>query len=289
MKFNICLLVIGALDKSGQISLNSIDIVSAKRICIAANEPGKMWLEESSPQSLKNRFCFHAEIVKNFSLLDMSDKDEYSPYRTTDFRKLTVLKWDLLKDSIIKHKDSDGVIFSDLDILWLRDPKVELENLLTDETSMVVQNDSSDTRPEWTCTGVMAWLNTSENLRELEMLRNLQISEISSGHYQDDEDTFNQYITDKNTSLKFKRLSKEGFVVGRNFLNLVFEKNGFNQNRLICFHANYLTGLVRKTESLHAVKAWTSNHNIPWMETIRFLFFPKYQKLLIRIRRVLVW
>jgi hypothetical protein len=289
VNLNVGLLVIGALDKSGQISLNSLDMVSGNRICIAANTPGKVWLEKSSTKSVKNRFCFHNEIVEKFSLLDLNAKGSYSPYRTTDFRKLTVLKWDLLSDSILKHNDSDGVIFSDLDILWLKDPKVELEKLLTGKTSMVVQNDSSQARPEWTCTGVMAWLNTTENLHELEMLKNLHLSEISSGHYQDDEDTFNQYITDKNTSLKFNRLSKEGFVVGRNFLNLVFERNGFNQKEMICFHANYLTGLARKTESLQAVKDWTSNRNIPWMETIRFLLFPKYQKLLIRIKRMWFW
>ena len=285
MNFNICLLIIGALDRSGQISLNSMQVLPGRRICIAANSAGKEWLKEVANSNLVNQFCFHDGIVERFPLLDLSEKGNYSLYRSTDFRKLTLLKWDLLRDSILKHIDSEIVLFSDLDILWLKDPMEEIKKLLNTTTSMVVQSDSSQERPGWSCTGIMAWMSTEKNILEIENLRNLQLSQIKSGYFQDDEDTFNQYTGRPVVSLKFSRLPKEGFVVGKDFLKLVLKRQGFNLRTTFCFHANYLTGLNRKSESLHAVESLIKGTALPVKEMVRFVMLPKIRRVTSKLRR----
>jgi len=262
-----------------------MDVLPGQRICIAANSAGKDWLRATAGKNLRDKFCFHDEIVEKFASLDLSAKSNYSLYRSNDFRNLTLLKWDLLRDSILQHNDSDCAIFSDLDILWLADPIDELKKSFNGGTSMAVQSDSSRNRPGWNCTGVMAWLSTEENILEIERLRNLQESQISSGQLQDDEDTFNQYVSRSVVSLNFSRLPKEGFVVGKDFLNLVLQKNGFNRRNIFCFHANYLTGLHRKGESLQAVKVWTEDKTLPVIEIARFIFMPRIRKVTARLRR----
>jgi hypothetical protein len=274
---SICLLVIGDLGSAGEVSLSTIPRVNPSRICISSNPSGKNWLMNHASDDLAKLFCFHDTIIGEFKFPHLQKKTAYSEYRTGDFRMLTLMKWDLLINSLQTHPETKVVAFSDLDVYWMNDPEIHVSRLENTKTLMYVQDDASELRPTWCCTGVMFWKNTKESLIKLNELREAHLEKISSGNLQDDEDTFNQ-VTSKNPGfMDFERLPKDEFLVGRHFKKLVFSSS--RTEPIYCFHANYLTGLNRKFDSLNAVNRLLEFGKFPWKELIKFMSIPAYRRL----------
>ena len=287
MNASVCLLVFGDLGSAGEISLSTLTKINPSRICVCSNLSGKEWLTSHAPDAVKALFCFHDRIVGEFKFTHLQKKTGYSEYRTSDFRMLTLLKWDLLIDSLQTHPETKTVVFSDLDVYWMNDPGIHVSRLEGSRSLMYVQDDSSELRPAWCCTGVMFWKNTKESLIKLNELREAHLEKISTGNLQDDEDTFNQ-VTSKNPGfMDFERLPREDFLVGRHFQKLVFSAS--RTEPIYCFHANYLTGLNRKFDSLNAVNRRLEFGKFPWKELIKFMSIPIYRRLkngiLRRLRR----
>jgi hypothetical protein len=283
----VCLLVIGELGEAGRNSLQSIQNLNPKRICIAANRAGSAWIRESIPLALAERMCFHPEVTDNFEFKEFEMKSEYSVYRSQDFRILTLLKWDLLIESMKLHTETNAVLFSDLDVYWVRDPEVVVSQLIESSSLLYVQDDSSKARPSWCCTGVMFWKNDLESIVEIEKARAQHKREIEIGRFQDDEDTFNQIISAPYCTLRFERLSQEEFLVGRNFDKVVLISR--IRKKIYCFHANYLTGLDRKYKSLDAMKKFFENGKFPWRELTHFFIESKLRRVRMSIKRRLRW
>ena len=272
-----CLLVIGDLGDAGALSLRSLEVVNSVRICVAANSVGKDWLLSTASNSIKDLLCFHPGVTENFEYKSLEIKREYSEYRSKDFRLLTLLKWDLLIDILYSHPDTEVVLFSDLDIYWMSDPHKHVSRLQASKSLMFVQNDSSDLRPLWCCTGVMFWKNTQDSIKFLRMLRERHQTRIASGNLQDDEDTFNQFVSESPCLLDFERLPADEFLVGRHFRKLLSTKDA--RDTPCCFHANYLTGLDRKFNSLNAVDQYIRNQKFPWVEMVKFMTIPKLKRI----------
>jgi hypothetical protein len=283
MNAGVCILVIGDLGETGKLSLETLQNINPARVCITSNSTGKDWLLNAAPESIKKLFCFHPKVFENFEFKYLEDKKEYSEYRSKDFRILTLLKWDLMKESLQSHPESEALLFSDLDIYWLEDPNDYVSRLKSSKSVMFVQNDASRLRPNWCCTGVMFWKNTDQSVKFLSELRNRQKFRIESGMLQDDEDTFNQYISEPTSLLLFERLPIERFLVGRHFTKLFF---GSSKNRRqFCFHANYLTGLNRKFESLQSIDKYIRKGVFPWKELIKYLTIPRLKRIRDGVRR----
>jgi hypothetical protein len=287
MNGTVCLLVIGELGEAGRVSLQSIQNLNPKRICIAANSAGSAWIREFIPPALAGRMCFHPGVTNNFEFKEFELKSEYSVYRSQDFRILTLLKWDLLIESMKFHTETSTVLFSDLDIYWVRDPEVVVNHLIESSSLLYVQNDSSKARPFWCCTGVMFWKNDIDSITQIEEARALHKNQIKIGRFQDDEDTFNQIISVSDCTLQFERLSQEEFLVGRNFGKVVL--NSRIRNKIYCFHANYLTGLDRKFKSLNSMMNFFENGKYPWRELTHFFIEPKLRRVRIVMKRRLRW
>ena len=277
MNASVCLLVIGDLGSAGEMSLSTIPKINPSRICVCSNPSGKKWLISNASEAVRALFCFHDGIAYEFKFTHLQNKTGYSEYRTSDFRMLTLLKWDLLIDSLQSHPETKAVAFSDLDVYWMNDPGIHVSRLESSKSLMFVQDDSSELRPAWCCTGVMFWKNTRESLTKLKELRRAHLEKISTGNLQDDEDTFNQVTSNNPGFMDFQRLPREEFLVGRHFKKLVFSAR---RNELIyCFHANYLTGLNRKFDSLNAVNKNVEFGKFPWKELIKFVSIPTYRRL----------
>ena len=283
MQINLCLLVIGDLGETGRISLQSLSNLETTKVCVAANPSGIEWLKKNSPSDLVGKLCLHDEILANFEYTQFNLKSVYSEYRSMDFRILTLLKWDLLAESMRIHTDVKTVLFSDLDIYWFRDPFETIESLTNSNTNLFVQDDASKKRPTWCCTGVMFWKKNEQSLHSIAALRNLQKERIEAGKPQDDEDTFNQLIHLENSSLDFDRLNQTEFIVGRNFKKMLISSDF--RARKICFHANYLTGLSRKQKLLTAVDRYYINGKFPLAETFLFITRPKLRRILDGVKR----
>lgn len=283
MKLSVCILVIGDLGKTGSLSLNTLVNIDLNRLCVLANESGKRWLHENIPSELKSKLCFHDEPLEEFEFKHVVLKENYSEYRSMDFRILTLLKWDLLRSSMRIHPGTEMLFFTDLDVYWFRDPKPLMKSISETEHNLYIQDDSSKSRPLWCCTGVMFWKNNSYSQVKLEELHSLHRHQIEAGHLQDDEDTFNQFITSSTKEISFSRLSQNEFVVGRNFGKIILNRS--LRERTICFHANYLTGLDRKEKSLSAVHKLHTLGTYPILEMLRFYFLPKLRRIREGIKR----
>jgi hypothetical protein len=273
----VCLLVIGDLGSVGKLSLSSLQEINPSRICVTSNPSGKKWLLSITPECLMSKICFHDSVAEKFEFKYLQEKSSYSEYRSKDFRILTLLKWDLLIASLENHPESKAVLFSDLDVYWMDDPDIFLSHLEASRSLMFVQDDASELRPSWCCTGVMFWKNTQNSLVMLKKLREIHQERIEKGFLQDDEDTFNRYISEFPNSLEFERLPKEQFLVGRHFKVLLF--SGKATDTKYCFHANYLTGLNQKFDSLDAVDSYIRRGKFPWKELIKILTIPVSRRL----------
>lgn len=276
MNASVCLLVIGDLGSAGEMSLSTLPKINSFRICVCSNLSGKKWLTSHAPDEVKALFCFHDRIVGDFKFAHLQDKTGYSEYRTSDFRMLTLLKWDLLIDSMQSHPETKAVAFSDLDVYWMNDPGIHVSRLESSKSLMFVQDDSSELRPAWCCTGVMFWKNTRDSLTKLKELRRAHLEKISTGNLQDDEDTFNQVTSNNPGFMDFQRLPREEFLVGRHFKKLLFP--GRRTEPIYCFHANYLTGLNRKFDSLNAVNRYVKFGKLPLKELTKFVSIPTYRR-----------
>jgi hypothetical protein len=283
MQVNLCLLVIGDLGETGRISLQTMSNLEVAKVCVAANPSGIEWLKINSPSGLAGKLCLHHEILANFEFKQFNLKSDYSEYRSLDFRILTLLKWDLLAESMRIHTDVQTVLFSDLDIYWFRDPFETIECLTKSNHTLFVQDDASKNRPTWCCTGVMFWKNNERSLYSIAALRNLQKERIEAGEPQDDEDTFNQLIHLENSSLEFERLNQMEYIVGRNFMKMLTSSDF--STRKICFHANYLTGLSRKQKLLTAVDKHHIHGKFPLAESFLFIIKPKLRRIREGIKR----
>ena len=276
MNASVCLLVIGNLGSAGKMSLSTFPKINPSRICVCSNPSGKKWLTSHAPDKMKALFCFHDRIADEFQFTHLQKKTGYSDYRTSDFRMITLLKWDLLIDSLQAHPETKAVAFSDLDVYWMNDPEFHVSRLESSESLMFVQDDSSELRPAWCCTGVMFWKNTKDSLIKLNELRRAHLEKISTGNLQDDEDTFNQVTSNDAEFMDFQRLPREEFLVGRHFKSLL--SPGHRTEPIYCFHANYLTGLNRKFDSLNAVNGYVEFGKLPLKELTKFVSIPIYRR-----------
>ena len=283
MNASVCLLVIGDLGSAGKLSISTLERINPSRICIASNPSGKKWLLSVTSESLVSKFCFHDDIAEKFEFEHVQKKSSYSEYRSKDFRILTLLKWDLLFDSLHSHPESKAVLFSDLDVYWMDDPDIFLSRLEASTSLMYVQDDASELRPSWCCTGVMFWKNSAKSQVMIKQLREIHQDRINNGCLQDDEDTFNQYVREFPNSLAFERLPKEQFLVGRHFKKILFPSE--TRDPKFCFHANYLTGLNRKFDSLKAIDEYTQHGKFPLKELIKFLSIPMFRRIKNGIKR----
>jgi hypothetical protein len=283
MEANICLLVIGDLGETGKLSLSTIMNVNPKKICVAANPAGTKWIENNTPQALRDRICMHNSLLENFEYKQFDLKSEYSEYRSSDFRILTLLKWDLISDSMKHHQGSATILFSDLDVYWFKDPSFTIDEMKSSKSDLYIQNDASDKRPQWCCTGVMFWRNSISSLSSISELRSWQKRKIEEGNLQDDEDTFNQFLVESSNPIAFTRLPESEYIVGRNFAKMFLARNYRNQK--VCFHANYLTGLTRKFRILSSVHKYFQQGVFPIQALVHFMLMPKLRRLTDGVKR----
>lgn len=283
MEANICLLVIGDLGETGKLSLSTVLSVNPKKICVAANPAGTKWIGSNTPQALRDRICMHNSLLENFEYKQFDLKSEYSEYRSSDFRILTLLKWDLISDSMKYHQESETILFSDLDVYWFKDPSFTIDKMKSSKSDLYIQDDASDKRPQWCCTGVMFWRNSTSSLSSISELRSLQKREIEAGNLQDDEDTFNQFVVNSSNPIAFTRLPESEYIVGRNFARMFLV--GSYRSQKVCFHANYLTGLTRKFRILFAIHKYFKQGTFPIQALGHFMVMLKLRRLSSAVKR----
>ena len=228
--FAFALIIFGKLGKSAKISLNSILKTGVTRICIAGDESGLNWIERHVSESQKHILCSH-EIPKHDLLnlkLDLFSTNQYSIFGQERFIKLTTFKWYLLKSVLDTHDYLDYVIFSDLDVLWLKNPSLKhLKSNSLNHTTVVIQDDTpvGALEPHF-CTGIIYWLNTDESTKILESLYSMQYHENLRGNLIPDEPTFNNWFRSMAIPVNIELLNPGTFVIGHRFFSYLSQRIG---------------------------------------------------------------
>ena len=256
-KFAFALIIFGKLGKSANISLNSIVNTGVSRICITGDDSGLDWVDAQVSEYKKTTLCFH-QIPKHDLLklkLDVSSMNEYSAFGQERFIKLTTFKWYLLKSVLNEHDYLDYVIFSDLDVLWLKNPTLsKLNSSSLNGPTAAIQDDTPVGATEaHFCTGIMYWSNTSESTKVLESLYDIQFHENLRGNLIPDEPTFNKWFKSMTEPFNIELLNPGAYVIGHRFFQLLISRK-WPFEEVIAFHSNYVVGEEAKYRRLKTIE-----------------------------------
>jgi hypothetical protein len=252
-KINISLLIIGNLGHAGKISLHSIARLKPRRICYVADNTGDKWIKSNiKVQEIKNtELCRHEVPSTIYKSLGIKELINHRLFGSEDFIRITPLKWWIIHSSIAKHSDVELVIFSDLDVIWLK-PIHSNFNL---KKKVAVQRDYyPHTSKKYFCTGIMYWPASISNIELSLKLFKYQKQKIMEGNLIPDEPAFNNYITQEKIIDKIIPLSKDLFLIGHRIRKLLTSEN-FILKQAFAYHANYFVGDFQKTIVLKSVKS----------------------------------
>lgn len=285
MKISVCLIVFGYLGKSAKLSLDSISRIQPSRICIIADSQGKKWIGDFGTEDVVKNICWHIAKSDVARLIDLKldESQGYSEYGKSRFIKLTVYKWTILRECLSLHPETEFALFTDLDVLWNQDPRLEIERSLKSSNSLVAIQDDTPVGAgaRHYCTGVMAWKNNSKSIEVLRELEQSQKQLLESGIEIPDEPTFNKWMKTHNPTIA-QTLNPRLVVIGHRYFHLLLNKR-FRTRELICFHANYVVGERTKYRRLQSLK-WQIQRNPRWfqiyiLELIKYLLSGKKIRL----------
>ena len=256
MEHNFALVIFGNLGESAEESLKSIMALNPLRICIVGDASGQKWINELTPVTKRDCLCFHdlpAEALRSLEL-DNSDKTSYYNFGHKRFIRLTVFKWFLLHDALSKHPSQAQIIFSDLDVVWLHRPPLDIfaeERYVSCFAAIQDDTPTSQINSHF-CTGIMLWKNTLDSLQVLDILYQNQLKNLLSGNLIPDEPTFNRWYLSSSAQNQIKPLDPESYVIGHKFFHLLSSR-GLKFSSVIAFHANYVIGEHAKFQRLRSV------------------------------------
>lgn len=255
-RHNFALVIFGELGDSAEESLKSILSLNPLRVCVAGDTSGQKWIYELTPVSKKNCLCFHDLPTEALSSLELdnADKTSYYNFGHERFIKLTVFKWFLLRNALSQHPSQNQIIFSDLDVVWLHQPPL---NIFAEERYVscfaAIQDDTPPSQEiSHFCTGIMLWKNTLDSLQVLDILYQDQLKNLLSGNLIPDEPTFNRWYLSSSARNQIKPLDPESYVIGHKFFHLLSSR-GLKFSSVIAFHANYVIGEHAKFQRLRSV------------------------------------
>jgi hypothetical protein len=177
--------------------------------------------------------------------LGSSPNYSYSQFGKERFIKLTTFKWQLLRDSLKMHSDLSGVLFTDLDVLWFRNPF--LLELREPPIKILAQDDTPNGgKSLHVCSGIMYFPNTKYSIKLLDNLFNTQFHLNKSGNLTPDEPILNNWIKDMGQSQnKLAVFDPHKFIIGHRFFHFMLRKKTL-RHQAVCFHLNYVVGELRK-------------------------------------------
>jgi hypothetical protein len=168
---NFALVIFGNLGKSAEESFTSILALNPLRIS------GQKWINALTPVSKRHQLCFHDLPYETSKLLGLNNSDSatYYNFGHERFIKLTVFKWFLLHDTLGKHPHQAQIIFSDLDVLWLHQPPLNifLEQRYSSCFAAVQDDTPPSKKHSHFCTGIMFWKNSLASAQVLDTLYHL--------------------------------------------------------------------------------------------------------------------
>ena len=178
----------------------------------------------------------------------VAQEQKYMDFSTVEFYKIVQLKWQLL-EKLIQTK-YDYVFYSDFDVIWLKNPILEIIQSfkISDELHVMIQSFTTTPSEIRLCMGFVAFRNSQVSRDFLTAAKNLHSQLFLDNQRIGDDDVVTRIYRDANQPRWMRELPQATFPVG-SLLNLFSKKNSFpglSAPIPYIFHANYVVGLRNK-------------------------------------------
>lgn len=172
---------------------------------------------------------------------------QYAAFDQDDFYRIVMNKWELLIQNL---PEFDYLIYSDIDVLWIRDAASEIKKIFKNlpEKQVVIQSFGDDEVLPNLCMGFVGFRNSSITLEFLSNAKRVHAEQIVANPRIGDDDIATEIFRQSKYTDWLHRLSSVYFPVGNTF-NLFTTKPvfpGLNSPTPFIFHLNYVVGLDNK-------------------------------------------
>jgi hypothetical protein len=269
---SVCLLVINRIESLPEIALKSI----------AANCDARIYIGYLNIQDV-SKLLLHKNTIgvdlsgsaKDLQLI--AGESSYKDFGSYDFFQLVQLKWELIRQ-VNETSKSKILIYSDLDVVWLRNPTGACLRFFeeNENTSMVIQDLTSEPDKPLLCMGFVSFrcgpgltlLVQEFGKLHQELLR----KDASIG----DDDVVTKYYRDRQSPQSIRLLPQTTFPTG-NLISLFLKKQplpGMKRVQPYIFHANFVVGLHKKLLLIFIFLIQSGNEKayFDYVDRCKFLF-----------------
>ena len=201
------------------------------------------------------------QFVRILEVEALAKSGGYSAFDEDDFYRIVMNKWELLLQNLPQY---DYLIYSDIDVIWLKDAAAEVENIFRydSEKDLIIQSFGQNEVSPSVCMGFVGLRNSPQAINFLQVCRSRHRQMILKNPRIGDDDIATLILAELKYPKWLHRLSPIYFPVG-NVLNLFTTKPkfpGLSAPRPFIFHLNYVVGLDNKRLMLRIL----SSQNLLW-------------------------
>ena len=241
---SVCLLVINRIETLPVIALKSIN----------ANCDAKVYIGYLNIQDVTELLLYKnvigvelSEAAKDLQLI--SGPSDYKEFGSYEFFQLVQLKWELIR--IVNHSSKSKIlIYSDLDILWLRNPISVCMQFFEDniKASLIIQDLTSEPDKPLLCMGFACFRGGKELTSLVQELKILHRELLRNDKSIGDDDVVTKFYRERKSPQSIRLFPQSTFPTG-NLVSLFLKKQplpGMKPVQPYIFHANFVVGLRKK-------------------------------------------
>jgi hypothetical protein len=247
MKSVVTLLVINKIAELPQVAIRSVLNNSNADVIVGYLNNEDIYSLPKSPR---------ITYLRLDTLLDEEITGEYRDFSETIFYQIVQFKWQLLLK--VLDLQYEFIIYTDLDVIWLRNPIDGIERAFQDNVNMQIQiqNFSSEPNEPRLCMGFVAFRNSNFNLLLIQECQKNHKNAFSLTSHVGDDDVITNYFVRNSLYREIFLLPQGTFPVG-SFLNLYATRPifpGLSSPLPYIFHLNYVVGLRNKRLMLRLLR-----------------------------------
>lgn len=217
--------------------------------------------------------------------IGLINSEIYQDYENEIFFKLVQLKWPLFKYASNLF-ESDFVIYSDLDVVWIESPETYLRNVYSENetVNICIQDATFKGATKALCMGFLSFRNNVRALNILEDCRKEHAEALNRNPRSGDDGVITDYFNRLRDKSDFFLLPQVSFPIGL-FSNAYGDHSpflGLTATNPFIFHANYLVGTKRKAiMMIYMLMKFDIEVDIPINLRLEFLL----RRILVPIKR----
>tara|TARA_B100000768_G_C11275089_1_gene375528 strand:- start:147 stop:1028 length:882 start_codon:yes stop_codon:yes gene_type:complete len=191
-------------------------------------------------------------VKTQFLNLNLKDKSEFG---SRDFYKITTQKPKIISDLIKKYNKI--VVYSDTDIVFLKNFYKEINNFKNDNNDMLLQDESTIFKKTGDyCTGFMFFKPNQKNIRFLDKVHKIMLQNVKNRPEKStelaDQGVFGKML--KTENIKFDTLDLYDFPNGKRYFDNVDTVYKTRIPKIV--HNNFIIGLKNKINRFKKYNLW---------------------------------